>query len=90
MVKTTACRFCALLGLGLLLGLESDFFCQRSLAGPWFYRGWQADDGLPGDNVTGVTQTEDGYLWIATQTGLARFDGIRFENIKMPLGPKAS
>ncbi len=86
MVKTTACRFCALLGLGLLLGLESDFFCQRSLAGPWFYRGWQADDGLPGDNVTGVTQTEDGYLWIATQTGLARFDGIRFENIKMPLG----
>ena len=44
------------------------------------------DDGLPGDNVTGVAQTKDGYLWIATQTGLARFDGIHFLNYKIPRG----
>ena len=55
-------------------------------ASPWFARVWQADDGLPGDNVTGVAQTRDGYLWVATQTGLARFDGVHFLNYKIPLG----
>jgi signal transduction histidine kinase/ligand-binding sensor domain-containing protein len=33
---------------------------------------------LPGDTVRAVRQTRDGYLWIATQAGLARFDGVRF------------
>jgi signal transduction histidine kinase/CheY-like chemotaxis protein/streptogramin lyase len=36
------------------------------------------DRGLPHDNVTSVRQTRDGYLWIGTSDGLARFDGIRF------------
>ena len=55
-------------------------------ASPWFALSWRVDDGLPGDNVTGVAQTGDGYLWIATQTGLSRFDGVRFQNIPIPLG----
>ena len=55
-------------------------------ATPWFARVWQVDDGLPGDSVTGVAQTRDGYLWIATQSGLARFDGVRIQNIPIPLG----
>ena len=50
---------------------------------PWFARVWQVDDGLPGDNVTGVTQTKDGYLWIATQTGLARFDGLHIKSVNI-------
>ena len=53
-------------------------------ASPWFSRVWRADDGLPGDNVTGVVQTPDGYLWIATQTGLAQFDGLKIKNISLP------
>ena len=40
---------------------------------------WQATEGLPGNNVTSVVQTSDGYLWVATLTGLARFDGVRFD-----------
>ena len=55
-------------------------------ATPWFARVWQVDDGLPGDNVTGVAQTRDGYLWVATQSGLARFDGVSIQNIPVPLG----
>ena len=39
---------------------------------------WQTDDGLPSGEVTDVTQSADGYLWIATSMGLARFDGVRF------------
>lgn len=68
------------------LGLGGIFLCLSSGASPWFYRGWQADDGLPGDNVTGVAQSADGYLWIGTQSGLARFDGVRFERVTVPLG----
>src|SRR5208337_1050527 len=39
---------------------------------------WTADDGLPDSSVTAVAQTPDGYLWIGTYNGLARFDGMRF------------
>ena len=40
---------------------------------------WTTERGLPGDTVRAVTQTRDGYLWVATQAGLARFDGVRFQ-----------
>lgn len=49
-------------------------------------RSWQADDGLPGDTVTGVAQSADGYLWFTTQSGMARFDGVRMVNIPIPIG----
>jgi len=39
---------------------------------------WQADDGLPQNTVTAIVQTRDGYLWLGTQGGLVRFDGVRF------------
>ncbi len=39
---------------------------------------WQTDDGLPQSSVNSIAQTPDGYLWLATFNGLARFDGVRF------------
>ena len=39
---------------------------------------WTADDGLPDSSVTDIDQTPDGYLWVGTYNGLARFDGMRF------------
>lgn len=42
------------------------------------FRAWTTDDGLPQNIVRDVYQTPDGYLWIATLDGLARFDGVRF------------
>lgn len=47
----------------------------------WSFRVWQSDDGLPNNRVTSLAQTPDGYLWIATPTRLARFDGDRVESI---------
>lgn len=35
------------------------------------------EDGLPHNNVEAIAQTPDGYLWLGTQNGLARFDGRR-------------
>ncbi len=39
---------------------------------------WTADDGLPQNSVYEIVQSRDGYLWLATLDGLARFDGARF------------
>src|SRR5829696_9286373 len=39
---------------------------------------WDSDDGLPQMTPRAITQTRDGYLWIGTFNGLARFDGVRF------------
>ncbi len=44
----------------------------------YFTRTWQVEQGLPQNKVTAVVQTGDGYLWVGTYNGLARFDGVRF------------
>jgi ligand-binding sensor domain-containing protein len=49
----------------------------------WQARPWQREDGVPDNTVTGVAQTGDGYLWVGTPSGLARFDGFRFETISL-------
>ena len=50
---------------------------------PWFVRAWQTDDGLPDNDVTGIAQNSGGYLWVATQGGLALFDGVRFREVEL-------
>jgi ligand-binding sensor domain-containing protein/two-component sensor histidine kinase len=39
---------------------------------------WQSDDGLPHNSVWAVAQGAHGYLWVGTQQGLVRFDGLHF------------
>lgn len=39
---------------------------------------WGTDDGLPQSSVMKILETRDGYLWVGTQAGIARFDGVRF------------
>ncbi|MDQ1352180.1 MAG: Helix-turn-helix protein [Acidobacteriota bacterium] len=51
---------------------------MRSIAS-FQHHNWTIDDGLPVNSVNTITQTPDGYLWIGTEAGLARFDGIKFE-----------
>lgn len=42
-------------------------------------RTWGTEAGLPQNTVSVILQTRDGYLWLGTQAGLARFDGVRFK-----------
>jgi PAS domain S-box-containing protein len=63
-----------LLSAGSLLALDPtksvyQYNCQN----------WTRQNGLPADVITGVTQTKDGYLWLGTQKGLVRFDGIEYK-----------
>jgi signal transduction histidine kinase/ligand-binding sensor domain-containing protein len=39
---------------------------------------WQTDAGLPQGSVLALAQTADQYLWIGTEEGVVRFDGVRF------------
>ncbi|MEO8673211.1 MAG: two-component regulator propeller domain-containing protein [Tahibacter sp.] len=40
---------------------------------------WNVDSGLPQLSILSIAQDHAGYLWIGTQNGIARFDGLRFE-----------
>lgn len=84
------CRF-ARLGAGVLaaLGLAAPVtglaataplppVLERTLAQDYSVRAWHRPDGLPAERVTALAATRDGYLWIGTPAGLARFDGLRF------------
>jgi len=42
------------------------------------HQAWSTKDGLPQSSVEAILQTRDGYLWLGTQEGLVRFDGVRF------------
>ena len=42
---------------------------------------WQRDQGLPHNTIHSILQTRDGFLWLATEEGLARFDGVRFRSL---------
>lgn len=58
-------------------------------SGPQFTsRVWQTDDGLPANPVQSILQTSDGYLWVGTSEGLARFDGVHFTLMEHPDAPE--
>lgn len=42
---------------------------------------WTDEDGLPHNSVTAFHRGEDGYLWIGTRRGVARFDGVDFTHL---------
>ncbi|MDB6157926.1 MAG: two-component system sensor protein, partial [Gammaproteobacteria bacterium] len=46
----------------------------------FYHSDWTAKEGAP-TGIQDLVQTKDGYLWIASQAGLLRFDGVRFERI---------
>ncbi|GAA3766832.1 sensor histidine kinase [Terriglobus aquaticus] len=56
--------------------LESD--AQLSQLG---HTAWRIRDGAFKGAVNGVTQTADGFLWIATDNGLLKYDGVRFTQV---------
>jgi len=39
---------------------------------------WTSESGLPQNTIDAMVQTRDGYLWMGTEEGLVRFDGVRF------------
>jgi diguanylate cyclase (GGDEF)-like protein len=46
------------------------------------FQNWSADTSLPHPIVTALAQDADGFIWVGTQDGLARWDGYRFRNYR--------
>lgn len=42
---------------------------------------WNLQNGLPSQSIKSITQDKQGYIWLATQFGLSRFDGQKFTNL---------
>ena len=59
-----------------------------SPASAFFIRSWQGQNGFPNNTIRAVTQTRDGYLWLGTDAGLVRFDGLHSQVFGLPDGLK--
>ena len=51
---------------------------EAPLSMAWGHKVWSSENGLPQNSVHRILQTREGYIWIATEGGVARFDGIQF------------
>src|SRR5215813_4450267 len=65
---------------GLLCAPAFSLDRDRSIS-QFYYTYWNEKEGAPGP-ISALAQTEDGYLWIGSEQGLFRFDGVRFEEYK--------
>jgi signal transduction histidine kinase/ligand-binding sensor domain-containing protein len=50
------------------------------------HNAWTVRDGFFKGTITPIAQTSDGYLWLGTEFGLVRFDGVRFVPWQPPAG----
>jgi ligand-binding sensor domain-containing protein/signal transduction histidine kinase len=56
-----------------------SFSASAQTANNLGHQSWSTENGLPQNSVHQVFQSGDGYIWIATEDGIARFDGIDFK-----------
>src|SRR5207245_1252809 len=68
---------CAFLTMiGMVLTIPAKALDPQKLISQFTHTSWTAKDGIPGP-VRAIAQTPDGYLWLGTEAGLYRFDGLR-------------
>jgi len=69
-----ACLFVVL----FTLGQEASALDPHKSVAQYAHEVWNTKSGLPEADVMAILQTKDGYLWVGTEEGLARFDGAHF------------
>ncbi len=66
--------------------LTPDGLKNEGNSSPFVLNSWLVEDGLPHNSVNAILQSSDGYLWLATSDGLARFDGVSFTKFGLQHG----
>ena len=69
--------FLALLLLTLLNSPAKALDPSRAIT-QYIQTSWTTESGLPQNSIHAIAQTSNGYLWLGTEEGLTRFDGVRF------------
>jgi diguanylate cyclase (GGDEF)-like protein len=77
-------KFIYLIKLIFIIIILLPFCSFASIKAPlpladYFTQTWDTRDGLPHNGINALAQTSDGYLWIATWEGFARFNGREFK-----------
>ncbi len=73
MIRRALAPVLLLCATGSLLALDPS----RTLT-QYVHRIWTVQQGLPTGTIYDIWQSHDGFLWLGTQTGLVRFDGVRY------------
>lgn len=60
---------------------------QPPMVKDFAYDRWTTNEGLPHNSVQNIVQTREGYLWLATWEGLARYNGTRFTTFSRDSNP---
>src|ERR1700740_1462845 len=81
---------CVLLGLAALATRCPCVFALDSSLDitQYAHKAWKIRDGFPAGYIESIAQTPDGYLWLGTEFGLLRFDGVRYVSWQPPAGER--
>jgi ligand-binding sensor domain-containing protein len=83
MVSTKQRLAMALLVFGLLPSLALALDPTKTVF-QYNCRTWTRQSGLSASGINAITQTKDGFIWLGTQKGLVRYDGVEFKSIILP------
>ena len=71
-------RCCGALAALLLLTGPAPGLTPTQALDRYVHRVWTTDEGLPQNAVYATVTSREGYVWLGTDEGLVRFDGVRF------------
>ena len=70
------------MAVGLVIAADGEALDPNRAISQYVHDHWGSEHGFPRGAVYAMTQTPDGYLWIGTEAGLVRFDGLEFRLIR--------
>ena len=82
-----ACRFFFLFLFSFILVSNLLSLDPEKRLDEYFIKNWTVRSGLPINSITALSQTQDGYIWVGTSAGLARFDGVQFKTFTKQNSP---
>jgi ligand-binding sensor domain-containing protein/serine phosphatase RsbU (regulator of sigma subunit) len=59
-------------------------FHETVTAQKFSFKNYSAEYGIPDEFIYTINQSDNGFLWVGTGKGIARFDGYEYERIQFP------